>query len=452
MGTTASAAFTGSSSYASQLQQVITRAVSFATLPITQLQNQQSTLTDQQGELQTLGSSFQSLQNALDSINSAAGLGSFSATSDATSVATASVSTGALPGTYSIDISSIGSQTNTISSNGLTTVSDPSSGNISASTAYTLTVDGTAYQISDSGNSLNALAQAINASGANVEATVVNVGGSSSPDYRLSVQGAGYAPTTIQLNDGTHDLLNTITTGSNVTYQVNGEPATPVGSDSRNLAISPGVTVNVLTTGTANVTVAQSAAGVANALSSFVAAYNSTAAEVQNNRGQNGGALAGQSVVSDLSSSLQSLAGYTSNSGGSVQSLADLGLTFDDSGTLQFDQSVFNQAASNSLSDVLNFVGSETGGGFLGTAESTLTAVTDPVNGLIEQQTESIGTSITNLGTKISSEQDTVNQLQTNLTQQMATADATIAALEDQVTQITDLFSAMQQQAKTLSS
>src|SRR5581483_6560272 len=117
------------------------------------------------------------------------------------------------------------------SADGLTTVSDPSVSNIDSATSYTLTVNGQNYSISNPSGTLNGLAQAINSSSANLQASIINIGSSSSPDYRLSVQSLNYAPDSIQLNDGTNNLLNTLSTGTNVTYQVNGQPNTPISSN-----------------------------------------------------------------------------------------------------------------------------------------------------------------------------------------------------------------------------
>lgn len=447
VGTTTPASFTGSSAFSAQLQEVIAKAVSTASGPLDQLQTEQSNLQNQQSELQTLTSNFQSLQNAIDSLNSSAGFGAYSASVDNTSVASPTISSGVMAGTYSINVSSIGSRTNTMSMNGLTTVTDPTADNIDSSSTYTLTVNGTNYQLTDSAGSLNGLAQAINASGANVQATVVNVGSSSSPDYRLSVQSLNYAPDTVQLSDGTNDLLNTLTTGSYVQYQVNGQPSTPINSNSRTLSISTGLSVNVLETGTANVTVAQNTSGISNALTAFVTAYNSATDELNKNRGQNGGALAGQSIVYELQNALESLAQYTAPSG-NIGALADIGLTFDDNGHLQFDQSTFDQ---NATSDVLTFFGSETGSGFLQAAENTLTGITDPTSGTLTGTTQSITDEISTVGTQITNDEQQVNQLQTTLTDQMSAADAAISSMEQQVTEITDLFSAMQQESKSFS-
>lgn len=446
----ASSAFTGTSSYSSSLAQVIARAVAFAQLPITLLQSQQSNLTAQQTEVQTLGSNFSSLQTAFNAIATATGSSSYSADSSAPTIAAASLTSGAQAGTYSVSITDIGALTNTVSSGGLSTVSNPYVDNISSSSAFTLTVGGSTYQIAGSASTLSALATAVNASGAPVQATLVNVGGSASPDYRISIQGTQYADSAIQLNDGAQDLLTPLTTGSSVTYQVNGQPATPVTSTSRSLAISPGVTVSVLTSGSADITVAQNAASIASALSSFATSYNAVVDELVKNRGQNGGALAGQSVLLELSSTLSKLSNYSAASSGSINSLADLGLGLDEKGHLQFDSSTFDSAASNSLTAVLNFLGSETGGGFLQTASSALTAVTDPVSGIITQQTKSIGSSLTTLNNKVSTQQAKLATFQANLINQMAQADAAIAVLEQQASQITSLFAAQQTLSKAI--
>jgi flagellar hook-associated protein 2 len=438
MSTSATSSFTGQSQFSAQLQTVITNSVARAQLPITQLQNTQSTITGEQSELQTLGNDFQSLQYSLDAINSAVGTGAYVATLDNTALGTATVGADALAGSYSVTVASLGSHTNAISNSSLPTVSDPSTGNISTSSTFTLSVNGTNYSLTPSGSNLESLVSAINASGAKVQATVVNVGGSSSPNYQLSIQGTDYAPDTIQLSAGSTNLLSTINAGSYVTYQVNGQPSTPINSSSRSLSLSTGLTLNVAETGTANVTVAQSTSTLASALSNFATAYNTAASDLAKNRGQNGGALAGQSIVNQLGAALESIANYSSS--GSVQSLSALGLTFDTSGSLNFDATALS--ASTSLSSIDSFLGTETTGGFLQSASSTLSALTDSTTGAITLENNSLASEVTNLQTQITNKQIQLTQLQTNLTQQMATADAAISALEQQQTQITDLFAA----------
>ncbi len=79
--------FSGSSTFAAQLQVSISRAVTMASVPIQQLQAQQTTLTGQQTELQNITSDFASLQAAVDSLQSGTGVGAFSASVTDTTIA-----------------------------------------------------------------------------------------------------------------------------------------------------------------------------------------------------------------------------------------------------------------------------------------------------------------------------------------------------------------------------
>jgi flagellar hook-associated protein 2 len=238
-------------------------------------------------------------------------------------------------------------------------------------------------------------------------------------------------------------LLTTLATGSNVTYQVNGQPDTPISSSSRNVTISTGLSVQLNKVGTTQVTVAQSANGIASALSQFADTYNSVVAELAQNRGQAGGALSGQSMIYQLQDTLRSLAGFSSGTA-SVTSLADLGLSFDVSGNLTFDPSTFSQTASSSGGDLLKFIGDSQSGGFLQAANNLVTSITDPTTGLLTQASQIAASQISALTTKINDDQAQISQLQATLTAQMASADAAISSLQTQLTELTTLFATIQ--------
>src|SRR5581483_3015546 len=157
MGSTSVTPFTGSSAFAAQLQQVISTAITRASAPLTQLENQQTTLQGQQSELGTLSSDFSSLQTAIASLSAAAQSNGLSAQVSDSTIATASVGSGALPGIYSLKVVSLGSQENTISADSLPTVTDPTTTSIDSSSSYTLSVQGQSYPLSPSTNSLDAL-------------------------------------------------------------------------------------------------------------------------------------------------------------------------------------------------------------------------------------------------------------------------------------------------------
>jgi len=435
------ATFNGTSQYAADLQQAITQAVTIASIPLDQVENNLSTLQSESGELTTLQSDFTAVQTAIQNLSSASGTGALAATVSDNTVASVSVDTTAAvePGTYSLNVISAGSPTTTLSSASLPVVTDPDSTSISSSSSFTLSVGGTNYTISPTSNTLNALAQAINSAGAGVSATVVNIGPPTSPDYRLSLQSTSLGDESIQLSVGTQNLLTVLTDGAPAQYQLDGQPSTPISSDSSTVTLAPGVTADLLATGETTVTVAPNSSGAATALSAFATAYNAALAELGNNHGAAGGALTGQSIVFSLGQSLQSLGEYTGGSG-NVQSLADLGLTFNSSGQLSFDQATFESVASTDPSDVSNFLGAPTTGGFLESATNLLNGLQDLNNGVFATTNNSYQSQITSDNQEITDQEARITTLQNNLTAQMTQADTLIASLESQDTYVTSLF------------
>lgn len=436
------ATFNGTSQYAGDLQQAISHAVAVASIPLSELEDNTSTLQSESSELTTIQGDFTNIQTAIQQLSSATGTGSLSATLSDSSIASVSIDSSASPtaGTYDLNVISTGSPTTTLSNDNLETVTDPSQTSISSSNSFTLTVGSSNYTITPSSNTLDALAQAINAGSYGVSATIVNIGAPSSPDYRLSLQSTSLGDETVQLNDGTQDLLSNLDPpGAPAQYQVDGQPSTPISSSSATVTIAPGVTVNLLQAGDTSVTVAPDSSGASSALSSFVTAYNSTLAELSNNRGTIGGALTGQSIVLQLEQSLSNLAQYTGGSG-NVQSLADLGLNFNSQGQLSFDQATFENAAATDPNDVANFLGSATGGGFLENATNLLSGLQTASTGLFAEAQSSYQQQITSDNTEITDTEARITTMQNNLTAQMSQADTMIASLESQVTYFTSLF------------
>jgi flagellar hook-associated protein 2 len=445
--------FTGSSSFSSDFQDVIVRAVEIASLPMDQLETSQNHLNSESTELSTISSSFSSLQNAIQSLQDATGSSSLSSSVSDSNVSV-SLGTGAVAGSYSIDVTSLGAYSSAISNAGSTTVADPSSQSITSDSSLTLTVNGNATTITPSADNLDALVDALNSqSDGAVQASIINLGSTSSPDYRLSIQSSELAADSIELSDSTGNLLNTPSTGSPATYQLDGL-STSISSSSRTITLAPGVTVNLLgqsTSGSPSTISVTSDTSAANrALSNFVSAYNSAVSALNNDRGQNTGALNGQGVISSLEQSLQQIGSYISSSG-TIRSLADVGVTFNSTGQLEFDQSTFDTNTSSNSTALFDFLGGATTGGFLEAATNAINGVEDSTTGIIATESQGIQSQLTAIGTKITADQAQVNTLQTNLTNQMASADALVASLEQQVTTLNGLFDAEQTDSQAIS-
>jgi flagellar hook-associated protein 2 len=442
MGTTP-ATFNGSSTYAADLQQTITHAVDIASIPLNQLDRNVSALQAQSTEIGYLQNGFVMLQNAIKSLTTGVNGGGLSASVSDDTIASANLNSSAAvsAGTYSLNVIDAGSPTTSVRKTGLPTVADPSTTSISTSGTYTLTVNGSNFTVTPTTNSLNALAQAINTSGAGVSATVINLGSPSAPSYTLSLQSTALGNIPIQLNDGTQDLFTTLTTGTQAQYQVNGQPATPISSDSRTITLAPGLTVNLINTGQTTITVAADPSAATTAISSFVTAYNATVDELATNRGTAGGPLSGQGIVFSLGQTLRDLAGFTGGNG-SVTSLADLGIAFDGTGHLSFDQAQFTSVAEANPGDLASFLGTGKGSGFLASASNIIDGITNATNGLFQAQQATIQNRINVDNQEISDTQDRITTMQNQLTAQMSAADALLSKLQSQVSFMTQLFQA----------
>jgi flagellar hook-associated protein 2 len=355
--TSSGSMFTGTSQYSQDFQNVITRAVAIASLPITLLTNQQTTLTNESTALTKVDTDFTALQTAVQGIQAALDGSSFETTISAPTVVSASVADGAQQGNYSIDVLSPGAYQSS-----LTTTTWASTG---AAATYTLVVGGSDYTVSATDDSAATVAAAINTQYGNlVDASAVNVGTSTTPDYRISLQSATLGPVSVDIQKTLGVSLQTQQTppGSLASYEVDGSGQTEY-SDSDTISIAAGLTLNLLAVGTTNVTVTRSTSALSDALSTFANAYNTAAADVAAQRGTSSstgaGALQGQAIVFDLSQALSSMGIYNSTSG-QVSNLEQLGLDLGVNGQFTYSPLTMEGTDLANSSEVTSFLGSST--------------------------------------------------------------------------------------------
>jgi flagellar hook-associated protein 2 len=438
MSTSTSSIFTGTSQFSQDFQNVITRAVAIASLPMTQMQSDQTTYTNQATALTSLDTTFTALQSAIAGVDSAMGSASFEADVSNPTAASVTVGDGAQEGEYSIDVQNPGAYATSLSSATWNDSTTPRTYKVYVGTAE--------YDITPTDNSATTVAAAINAAaGGAVQATVVNVGSADSPDERISMQSValGDLPVDIQLN-GT-SLQTQQTQGELASYIVN-DSGNIVQSSSPSVEISDGVTVTMLASddGTpVNITLTRSTEAVSDALSAFATAYNAAVTAVGAQRGSSGGALAGQSIVYALGQTLSSVATYSSP-GSAVPDLDAVGLDLQPDGTMTYTEANLMATELSNPGGLAAFLGSATGGGFLQAATDALNGVEATDTGTLKAAETSTQTEITDLGAQITAQQSQITQLQTQLTAQMTAADAAIASMEQQYDYVTGLFAAMQ--------
>lgn len=309
---------------------------------------------------------------------------------------------------------------------------------------YTLVAGSNKYNFTPADNSAASVVAAINSLyGGQVQASVVDLQTGGNPDYRISLQSKTGSSTTFDIQKTTGvNFQQEQTAGALASYEINSSGVINT-SFTRNITISDGVTANLRGASggsPVDITVTRSTSALSTALSGLADAYNAAVDAVGTQRGQSGGALAGQSIVGQLSSLLSRISTYSS--GGQISGLEGLGLNLGQDGHLTYNAFALMSADLTSSTSVTAFLGSATGGGFLKAATDAVAGAEDPVSGLLKTSKTDMQSQIARLVSTIADKQTKVDALQIRLQNQMAAADALIASMEQRSSYFSNMFAA----------
>lgn len=432
----------GISQYASDFQQILNRAVSIASIPLQQLEDTQSQVQAQISAASSLSTTVASVASALTQLGSDGSGQALTANSSDTSVVTAEATGATADASYTI--SNVSSLAAAASESSLASYSDATSEAVSSSGSMTLTVGSNQYQISltSATNNLQGLENAINNLNAGVTAQILTTG---SGDY-LSVSANSPGATTLTLTDNTSPTptqwLTNQNQGANTVFDLNGVQITSPDTTINNVVPGMTFTIEGKTSADENVTVSLTPDmnQVSNDLQTLVTNYNSLVQAVNAQSGSSAGALSGDSSIFQLREAMLQLAGYYDPSG-SIHSLADLGVTFNQDGTASFDASALSSLSSAQASDVFSFLGSATTG--LGNLASSFSQISDPTDGTLTSEINGWNTENTSLTSQISDTSTQINTMQTLLSQQLEAADAQVAELQSQQSVVTSTIQAL---------
>jgi flagellar hook-associated protein 2 len=231
-------------------------------------------------------------------------------------------------------------------------------------------------------------------------------------------------------------------TGALAQFSINGKATT--AATNQISGVIPGATINLLGTFTADeqatLTVAANAAPIANALQSFVGAYNTLRSAVQSQTGTNNGALQGSELLRAVQQQMQQLVNYQGS--GSVQSLSDLGVSVAEDGTMSLDTSVLSAMSPQQLSGALAFIGDGTTTG-LSALSANFSSYSDSTTGVIQQSILDDQTSEQNLQTQIDNMSARITASQQAETARIEAADAALAKLESQQSELTSSITSL---------
>jgi flagellar hook-associated protein 2 len=432
----------GISKYASDFQSILTRAVSFASIPVQRLQIAQAKIQQQAQTASQLSSAVAAVAADLKNLGKLGTSKALSASSTDNSIVSAQV-TGATAGA-SYAITNVTSVASAAAESSVSSYSDATTIPVSTTGSLELTVGGTTTPITltAESNNLAGLRDAINSLNQGVTAQILTTAGG---DY-LSVSANNPGATTLTLVDdptgAATQLLTSSNQGTDSVFQLNGVNISTPQTTINNIVPGLTFTINGKTAAdqTVNVSLSSNTSQVSSALQNLTSDYNNLAQLVKAQAGT-GGVLEGDSVLWQLRNSMLQLSGF-SNGSGSIHSLAAMGVTFDQTGQASFDASQLSGLSNSQIGDAFTFLGSATTG--LGGLATRFSQISDPVTGVIASEIKGWNDANQRLNKSINDATARVNLQQTLLAKQLEAADANVAQLESQQNLLTSSIQSLQ--------
>ncbi len=405
-------------------------------------QQQIDTRTSQTNSLLTglssLNSALGGIQSSLASLTSINTFNSYNATLTPTggssSIGSATTMSSAHPGTYTVNVSQLATAQKRASS-------AYASGAAVGAGALNISVGSNTMNVTVSAtNTLSDIANAINGSTSNPGVTATIVNGANGQQLMLSSSKTGVAngfsiSASSDSSAGLASLATTLNTpGSNEALDakltVDGIPVT--SATNTVTGMMDGVTLNLTSTGTNTLTVAQDNTAATNAIQGFVDAYNSyvsTTSQLSSYDTSTGaaGVLLGDTTLTSVQRQINSV---LSNSvkGNSVGTLANLGITRNADGTLSLDSDKLSTALQSNASAVKNlFTGTN---GYATTLNTAINAYTSS-GGIITTRMNSLNNTLTQLGQQQTALNSRMATYQTQLQQQYTSLDTLMSTLNN---------------------
>jgi flagellar hook-associated protein 2 len=441
------------------------------TQPITQLQARSSNLTSRSSSLKQLNGLLAAVTNASQALTDTT-LGTQRGVDSSNSLIASGLATGAASiGTISLTVGRLASSLQQASAS-LPTSSGPILAGGATSATFELRMGGATtgpeITINSSNNSLAGLRDAINAAGAGVTASIVDLAGDGTQNQLvLSSTATGAA--------GRVELMETTAVPTGTATALNLRSLNPPGAAVDFSALNSEVTINGLTitrstnsisdaltgvtfdlhqTGQATLTVDHSS-DISDKITAFVTAYNSVqsfiALQYQKDfKGRPTGILAGDPTLRQVQQQLRnSIGGVSTGNGGTFTSLSDLGIGRDENGLLTLDKAVLESRVQNNFADVraLLLGNGNDQTGLFDDIHTSVSNMSDSITGVVQTAISGFDASVKTLAKSIADQTDRVNLLRDSLTRQFAAIDAAIGQLNSQGFTLTTMMDAWKQSA-----
>lgn len=410
---------------------LVSAAMANQTAELAVMQGQQTQLTNEQTALSSFNTDVQTLQNAVYALTDPVGqMTAVSATSSDSSILTATALSGTASATHTINVSNLAT-----TSSAYSTAVASSSTTIATGTLTIQVGSGTATNIAidNTNNTLDGLAQTINST-ANIGVTASVITDANGARLAIVSNTSGQTGSlTITPSSGLPTF--TTTAGQNASLTVDGIPISSA-SNVVTGALS-GVTLNLAGANPSTSVTLSTGPDVTQqeaALNSFVSAYNTVITDLNTQftvdpTSNQAGPLASDGTLMLAQGQILSAAAFSTSGNGNVRSLADLGVSMNNDGTLTVNSATLASTLQSNPSAVQSFFQSGATGSFGSNLSGILSGIADPISGSLAQDMKGLQQSQSSLTQQISDFQDQLNTMQQQLTQQYVQVDTTLQQL-----------------------
>lgn len=373
-------------------------------------------------------------------------------TSSNNDVATATAGAGSGRGAYALTVTSLAR--GSIAAAGATKAAITDTVATTAGTlSFRLGATGPVVSVNvDAATTLDQLARAINDKNAGVRASVINAGTSATPAWKLTLAstGTGAANNIAIVNDGTTLAVANTQAAADAAFAISGlgsfTRATNTFSD-----VLDGVTITLKAgTGTTDLSVDVDKGQTQARVQALLDAYNDvvkaidsqSAATVGSDGALKAGAFTGDAAARQIRRALSSA--IATSLGGTLGTLAEVGVTTQKDGTLALDATRFQAALTDDAGAVRDlFAGTGESGGVADLLSERATTATRSATGIIAVRQDAITASMTDT-------QNDIDRANDRLDATERTLRARFASLELLISQLQQTGSALQSQLQSL--
>jgi flagellar hook-associated protein 2 len=298
-------------------------------------------------------------------------------------------------------------------------------------------------------DTLNDLVTKINNLQGGASASVLSQGSGSLPAHLSLLSGVSGNAGELLIDGSQLGLsFNDLTSGQDALVQIGGNASTGVlvSSSSNTLkSVLPGIDLSLAGTSAnpVTVTISQTSDSAASAVQTFVDQYNKLRDQLAKYTAFNSsdfttGTLFGSGEALHLDGDLSRAIFDNYFSGGSIHSLAELGITADDQGHLSFDKSLFQSKYDASSSNVTKFF-TDTSGGAAVKIDKLLESLVGENNSLLVTKAGSLQTQIDNFGQQINDWNKRLSAEQDRLLNQFYNSETLIASIRNNLSFINQI-------------